>query len=179
MKRWDCIAKRVENKGATEIVGVEIGVYKGDNARHLLKLLPNLKLYMVDRWQPYSDEERSERKKTSEMVQGDADYWNEIYGMALSVQEKFISRSYILRMSSEVAAKNINEPLDFVFIDGDHLYKSVKKDIQLWLPKIKNGGWLCGHDIKREQVQKAVFELLPKEKIQKDKNNTWFCQVFK
>lgn len=178
MKRWDCIAKRVASD-ATEIVGVEIGVYKGDNARHLLELLPNLKLYMVDRWQPYSENERSERKKSSEMVQGDAAYWQNIYKMALLVQENFADRSYILRMSSEVAAKNINESLDFVFIDGDHLYKSVKKDIQLWLPKIKNGGWLCGHDIKREQVQKAVFELLPKEKIQKDKNNTWFCQVFK
>ena len=176
MKRWDCIARRVSSD-ATEIVGVEIGVYKGDNARHLLELLPNLKLYMVDRWQPYSDEERSERKKTSEMVQGDAAYWADIFNQATAVQKQFVERAFIYRMSSEVAAKNINEPLDFVFIDGDHLYKSVKKDIRLWLPKIKNGGWLCGHDIKREQVQKAVFEMLPKEKIQKDKNNTWFYQV--
>lgn len=178
MKRWDCIVKRV-NSDAAEIIGVEVGVYKGDNARHLLELLPNLKLYLVDRWQEYTAHERTERKKTSEMVQGDAAYWVDIFKQATAVQAKHPLRAFIYRMSSDVAAKNINEPLDFVFIDGDHKYESVKKDITLWLPKIKDGGWLCGHDISREDVKTAVYELLPKEKIQRDKNNTWFYRVAK
>ncbi len=37
--------------------------------------------------------------------------------------------------------------LDICFIDGDHRYDSVKKDLQAYLPKIKEGGVLCGDDL--------------------------------
>ncbi|NOR90110.1 MAG: hypothetical protein GQ524_07625 [Anaerolineales bacterium] len=37
-------------------------------------------------------------------------------------------------------------PVDFVFIDGDHSYDHVKADVQAWLPHIREGGILCGHD---------------------------------
>ena len=35
---------------------------------------------------------------------------------------------------------------DFVYIDADHSYESVKKDIELYLPKLKKGGIIGGHD---------------------------------
>lgn len=36
--------------------------------------------------------------------------------------------------------------LDFVFIDAAHDYESVFNDITYWLPKIKPGGIIAGHD---------------------------------
>lgn len=36
--------------------------------------------------------------------------------------------------------------IDFCFVDADHKYESVKKDILSWLPKVKRGGVLAGHD---------------------------------
>ena len=39
-----------------------------------------------------------------------------------------------------------DKSLDICFIDADHIYQSVKKDIQAYLPKIKPGGIICGHD---------------------------------
>jgi hypothetical protein len=39
-----------------------------------------------------------------------------------------------------------DKSLDFVFIDGNHGYSFVKQDILAWLPKIKPGGVICGHD---------------------------------
>lgn len=38
------------------------------------------------------------------------------------------------------------ESLDFVFIDGLHTYEGVKRDIEIWWPKVREGGILCGHD---------------------------------
>jgi hypothetical protein len=36
--------------------------------------------------------------------------------------------------------------VDMVYIDGNHAYPFVKKDIQLYWPVIRENGFLCGHD---------------------------------
>jgi len=51
--------------------------------------------------------------------------------------------------------------LDFVFIDACHTYAAVKADISAWLPKVKPGGILAGHDMGTyRSVAQAVGELL-------------------
>jgi hypothetical protein len=37
--------------------------------------------------------------------------------------------------------------LDAVFVDGSHLYDDVKRDIEAWMPKVRKGGILFGHDL--------------------------------
>ena len=56
-----------------------------------------------------------------------------------------------------------DESFDTIFIDMDHSYDSVKRDIQLWLTKVKKGGILAGDDYRETLpgVMKAVQELLP------------------
>ena len=36
--------------------------------------------------------------------------------------------------------------MDFIFLDGDHSKASVEEDIKLWLPHVRPGGTLAGHD---------------------------------
>lgn len=52
----------------------------------------------------------------------------------------------LVRKTSVDAAVEINGPLDFVFIDGDHTEPAVRQDIDLWWPKVRRGGVLAGHD---------------------------------
>jgi predicted O-methyltransferase YrrM len=53
---------------------------------------------------------------------------------------------------------------DMIFIDGDHRYESVKRDIESWLPQLESGGLLCGHDFNQGGVHDAVMNLLPEAK---------------
>jgi predicted O-methyltransferase YrrM len=48
--------------------------------------------------------------------------------------------------SVEAAATYEDSSLDFVFIDADHSYESVREDIIAWWPKVKAGGIISGHD---------------------------------
>lgn len=45
------------------------------------------------------------------------------------------------------AAKIINAPLSFVFIDGGHSMQAAFNDYRLWTPKLMHGGVLAIHDV--------------------------------
>jgi predicted O-methyltransferase YrrM len=53
----------------------------------------------------------------------------------------------IHKMSSEEAVVSFRDnSLDMVWIDADHSHEGCSKDIDMWLPKVKKGGIICGHD---------------------------------
>jgi predicted O-methyltransferase YrrM len=39
------------------------------------------------------------------------------------------------------------EPIDFLFIDGDHTYEGVRRDFELYAPLVREGGLIALHDI--------------------------------
>ena len=64
-----------------------------------------------------------------------------------------------------------NRSLDFVFIDASHEYSDVKRDILSWLPKVKIGGFLAGHDYTIfDGVRKAVDEFFIDDNISLEKS---------
>jgi predicted O-methyltransferase YrrM len=74
--------------------------------------------------------------------------------------------------SQDVVSKYQDETIDFCFIDGSHEYEDVKKDIMAYLPKVKKGGILAGHDYDAiwNGVIQAVDEILVKVEIV---NGSW------
>lgn len=87
----------------------------------------------------------------------------EKYGNIFEIFQTNISKTGykvgIKRMPSVEAAKLYeNESLDFVFIDANHQYKWVKEDIQAWLPKVKKGGYIGGHDYSDSDGHKGVVQ---------------------
>ena len=39
-----------------------------------------------------------------------------------------------------------DQSLDAIFVDGCHLYDCVVSDLEIWLPKVRPGGLVSGHD---------------------------------
>lgn len=66
---------------------------------------------------------------------------------------------------------------DIVYIDASHDYDSVKKDIELWYPKVKPGGFICGDDyiIGWQGVVKAVDEFFSSG-VKKIGNQQWLVK---
>lgn len=87
-----------------------------------------------------------------------------------------------LRMTSVEASKTFEDKsVDFVFIDAGHTYEEVVEDIKSWLPKVKKGGFIGGHDYYREPpgkdqegVHKGVHEFFTHEEIESNEN----CWVY-
>ncbi|WP_263408895.1 class I SAM-dependent methyltransferase [Terriglobus tenax] len=69
--------------------------------------------------------------------------------------------------STDTAKQFEDGSLDFVYIDACHQYKKVKQDIEAWLPKVKPGGTIAGHDYDDHHpgVIKAVDEIFGKDGI--------------
>lgn len=76
-------------------------------------------------------------------------------------------RCEIIRKRSREAADQLSHvrgKLDLVFVDDGHGYDDVVLDINTWLPMLRSGGLLCGHDYEtspENDVTRAVKELLP------------------
>lgn len=116
--------------------GVEVGVFDGYTSDILLQEFPELLLWLVDLWQPVAP-----------FTHIDAAGFEQIRRCALWWTSHADDRRYELRMDSAAAAELFPESsLDFAFIDADHYYESVRRDLQAWWPRVRPGGLLCGHD---------------------------------
>ncbi|MBP8300313.1 MAG: class I SAM-dependent methyltransferase [Planctomycetes bacterium] len=61
--------------------------------------------------------------------------------------------------SKRMAANFDDHSLDSIFVDGDHSYAGCRADLEAWLPKLKRGGRIAGHDaVPGEGVDQAVRE---------------------
>jgi SAM-dependent methyltransferase len=56
--------------------------------------------------------------------------------------------------------------VDYCFIDAGHMYDEVKADIAAWVPKMKPGGIMAGHDFNQVPVADAVREAFPSKDIE-------------
>ena len=171
--RWDVMIDVLKNRPHKR--GAEIGVFKGLNAGHLLRGLPHLDtLYCNDRWDFYSGCPRTEEKH--EPFQSVMDeFFKEL--------KPFRHRIVILWMDSLEAAQQVeDDSLDWIFIDANHIYKYVVTNIEIWTPKVKDGGIISGHDYGYGEVKKgfgvrpAVNDCFGKENINVGDDQTWWIE---
>jgi hypothetical protein len=93
-----------------------------------------------------------------------------------SVRETAPDWVEMVRLESVEAAKLFEDgSFDAVFIDGSHFYEDVCADIDAWLPKVDEGGVLCGDDYHYEGVYRAVDEKFPNVNVWG--NRFWWVDI--
>lgn len=138
---------------------VEIGSWKGKSSAYMAVEIANsnkdIDFYCVDTWE--GSVEHTEEQK------GD-----NLYQKFLNNMRPVEKYYFPIKLNSIDASKKFKDnSLDFVFIDASHEYEDVKQDIIAWLPKVKEGGILAGHDYTDyyPAVIQAADEILGRENL--------------
>lgn len=121
--------------------GAEIGVWKGAFSAQLCQANPHLHLLCVDPWQSYAEWEDAKNKRGEDGQR----VMEQAYRKAIETLAS--CRCTIWRKFSVDAAADVDDQsLDFAYIDGNHGYVAVLADLEAWVPKVKRGGVIAGHD---------------------------------
>lgn len=120
---------------------VEIGVWKGKSAAFLaVEIINSGKQITVDGIDTFGGS-AGEHDNIKEIIDGT------LYDVC---SNNLAPVSHIVNLiksdSVSAASRYEDKSLDFVFIDGLHTYEGVYADITAYLPKVKNGGVIAGHD---------------------------------
>ncbi len=154
---------------------VEVGVYLGENAAHVIDNLQIEKTWLIDTW-------GENGFFVSEMVT--LEDGNRIYKEVQELFKPEISQGKveILRMDNREAAAQLPNDLDLVYIDANHAYEEVKKDMEAWYPKVRKGGILSGDDYHYyDGVVAAVDEFVREHpginlQVGQSKTQWWFVK---
>lgn len=141
----------LESLPDTYIAGVEVGVRTGWYLRYILEYTSMKEVYGVDPW-----EQNPQLMKR----------WDEAYESAVKLTKPYGDRVKLLRgWSPEITSEFHDDYFNFIYIDAEHTYDAVKKDVNSWWTKLKKGGIMAGHDYGWETVKKAVDEFVEEKNV--------------
>ena len=153
----------IENYNKKKPVVAEIGTYVGATTVVAATLVKKLKgKYIAVDWFKGSEDTFGPHKNDSLEDQSILDIFKD--NIKKSKVDDVVE---VLNMTSLEAAKVIpDNSLDICFIDANHIYENVKADILAYLPKIKPGGILCGHDF--EKIGAFLYNEISEEDLKLD-----------
>lgn len=178
--RWqkspcDEIAERLADSGRW----AEVGVADGYNALGVLWQRPDSSATLVDQWKPASQRYKSSGDLCGKLT---SDQWQRVCQHAVALTSGY--KATVIRDDSVSGARAAADgALDLVYIDAEHTYEAVRDDISAWLPKVRPGGWIGGHDYMHPMdvrglwgVARAVDERFG-DRVTTGVGHTWWVEV--
>jgi hypothetical protein len=140
----------------------EIGVWNGVFSSSILEVTTPQELVLIDPWDLLSNQSADEK---THKLHSDSCEMQEMYQR---VQSRYgTARNVKIRkgFSADVLESFPDDYFDWVYIDGNHLYDFVRKDLELSFRKVRPGGVIAGDDFfwKRDgrmHVREAVLDVM-------------------
>ena len=164
------------NAKEAEVI-IEVGSWKGRSTKALAKATKGV-VYAVDNWRGNSGDDATGVESRERGVDALKHEFRE------NLKEEILSGKVVIVDVDHAEAIPVLKSLmmdgpgaDLVFIDGDHTKASVKRDIENFLPLVRPGGKISGHDFNGIEigVQEAVKEAFEDAQVEID--SIWCKQV--
>lgn len=127
---------------------VEIGAYSGEGTMILANYFDEV--LAVDPWlNGYDINDRASQQTPMKFV----------FAKFLENTKELGNVNYNQNKSLDALEAVEDGSLDLVYVDGDHRYEAVLADFKGWLPKLRAGGVMAGHDWSMQDVKKALSEV--------------------
>jgi len=141
---------------------VELGSFAGVSSE--LFALFCTKLYCVDRWESYREIKDVDKLVTAEQ--------------RFDSMHKNYDHIVKLKMDSlDTASQFAGGSIDMLYMDTDHSSEQVEREIAAWLPKIKNSGFIAGHDFNMPTVFNVVTQHFDPTMIEIFNDTSWITSV--
>lgn len=130
--------------------GAEVGVKRGNFSEELCIYIKSLeKLYSVDPWNLVFEDPTSHKMG----VKGQ----ERTYRQAIRRLRKYPVCEIVRKTSLEAVRDIPYNSLDFVYIDGSHMFDYVMTDIIEWTRRVRKGGIVSGNGYKPTMFEQVVF----------------------
>jgi hypothetical protein len=135
---------------------VEVGSWKGRSTKALSVSTPG-RVFAVDHWRGSTSELETWHKEVT-VIGADALFDQFCKNLAPEIAS---GKLVPIRQDCGLVAKTLGPYIrpDFVFIDAEHIYSSVRRDIEDWRAVCDLGAILSGHDYGYD-VLRAVTDVL-------------------
>lgn len=141
---------------------VEVGTFGGSTARGLITLTGGGHVTSIDDWYDFRHVAGVEKKNDGLLgghESGPAFYWSTMKG-----PPDLTSFATLIEGDSKTVGANWKQPIDLLFIDGDHSYDGALADCRLFSPYVVQGGYVLVDDYQMKPVARACKDYFDHDK---------------
>ena len=158
-------------------IGLEIGVNNGDFSERILEIVRPKELHLIDPWKFFDSDFYKDAPYGKDNVKNQLDMDKKYESVQKRFSNEILNGQIVIHrgFSEEIMPKFDNDFFDWIYVDGNHLYEYVKKDLQLCYEKIKDYALITGDDYydlppdgdwSEGGVKKAVDEFIHLKKLE-------------
>ena len=153
---------KVLKKMPKNAICAEIGVWKGEFCQKILKITKPRMLHLIDPW--LFQDNYPNRLYGGKVAKCQKDM-DKIFKSVKGKLERFNNVKIHKGFSDKILSEFPNGYFDWIYIDGDHSYGCVKKDLEFSFMKVKSDGFIAGDDYnwgksERFPVRRAVQDFI-------------------